>query len=484
MGTINVKHNQRGMLQKEAIKFRLTLFIMRYYNNICYCPYEVISLKIIIPLYVQNILSRFKSNGFEAFVVGGCVRDSIMGIEPVDWDITTNALPNNTKELFSDLKVIQTGIKHGTLTVVNNKRSVEITTFRIDGKYSDNRRPDSVLFTNELVDDLSRRDFTINAMAYNHDKGLIDEFGSLNDLRAKIIRTVQNPDMRFSEDGLRIIRALRFASTLGFEIEKGTSSSIHKNKTLLKNIAAERLFSELLKLLPGKNVCSVLLDYGDVLGVFIPPVLPAIGFKQLGKKHCYDVWEHTCHTVDAIEPQKELRLTMLLHDLGKVETAQIDENGNSTFHNHAQVSADIAGEILRDLKSDKKTANIVKRLISLHDFEIPQTEAQVKRMLKNVTPDEFKLLLKIKTADKSALSPAFRDVSRQIHTAKKHLERIVSENICYNQEGLSIKGADLIEKGWEGALVGKKLDELTDAVIEDKCPNTRERLLEYLEKNL
>lgn len=441
----------------------------------------MINLNIKIPEYVSEILSRLKNGGFEAFVVGGCVRDSIMGLSPKDWDITTNALPNNTKELFSDLKVIKTGIKHGTVSVITNRKTVEITTYRLDGKYSDNRRPDSVIFTNELIEDLSRRDFTVNAMAYNHEKGLVDEFGSLSDLSNKIIRTVGSPDARFSEDDLRIIRAMRFASVLGFEIEKNTSSSIHRNKCLLKGIAAERLFSELIKLIIGENACRVLLEYGDVLGVFIPAILPTIGLKQFGEKHCYDVWEHTCHTIEAIEPQKELRLTMLLHDLGKAPTAQIDENGNSTFHNHAQVGADIAGNILSDLKSDKKTANSVKRLISFHDFEIPQTEVQVKRMLKSVTPDELRLLLKIKTADRSALSPAYRDVSQPVTAAEYHLDRIISENICYNQEGLDVNGCDIAKEGWKGTQVGKKLDELLDAVIEGKCGNTRAELLEYLE---
>lgn len=466
--------------------FRLTLLIRGYYNVINLqnrIRGEVFGLEIVIPDSVSEILSRFKSSGFEAFAVGGCVRDSIMGISPKDWDVTTNALPDDTKNLFSDYKVIETGIKHGTITVIVSGMPVEITTYRLDGAYSDNRRPDSVTFTNELLLDLSRRDFTINAMAYNPEKHLVDEFGSLFDLNNKLIRTVGNPDIRFSEDGLRIMRALRFASVLDFDIEKNTSDSIHKNKELLKNIAVERLFSELNKLLLGKRAGRILLEYGEVLGTFIPEILPTIGQHQHGDKHCYDVWEHICRAVDNIEPKKELRLTMLMHDLGKAATAGIDENGNSTFKNHAEISAEIAAKILSQLKSDKKTASLVTKLISLHDFEIPESEIEVKRLLKNVTPEELRLLLKIKKADRAALSPAFRDVSEKIANSEKYLDEILSENKCYKQEHLAINGNDIAKKGYEGAEIGKKLDELLNAVIDGKCGNTRKELLAFLEKN-
>lgn len=437
-------------------------------------------LEIAVPLYIQNILSRFKRGGFEAFVVGGCVRDSVMGIAPVDWDVTTNALPEDTRRLFSDYKIVDLGIRHGTLAVVISKKAVEITTYRLDGNYSDNRRPDSVTFTNRLFLDLSRRDFTVNAMAYSPDKGLIDEFGSLSDLNNKIIRTVGCPDARFSEDALRIMRALRFAAVLGFEIEKSTSDGIHKNKGLLKNIAAQRLFSELNKLLTGKYAGRVLLEYGDVLGVFIPEILPVIGQKQCGEKHCYDVWEHICRTVDGIEPQKELRLTMLLHDLGKAPTAGIDENGDSTFINHAQESAALAEKILARLKSDKKTALTVIKLVSLHDFEIPVTETEVRRMLKKITPDELLMLLKIKTADRGALSPSFRDVSEQRAKAEKYLNVIISENKCYKISDLAVSGTDVAKKGYTDSEIGEKLETLLDAVIEGKCENTKDELIKLI----
>lgn len=412
------------------------------------------------------------------------MRDIIMGKEPHDWDITTNALPYYTKRLFSHMKVIDTGIKHGTVTIIIEKNPIEVTTYRLDGNYSDNRRPDSVTFTDELTLDLGRRDFTINAMAYNPKKGLVDEFSSLRDLNAKLIRAVGDADERFLEDGLRIMRALRFASVLGFDIEEKTARSIHKNKDLLKGIAVERLFSELNKLIVGKSAGRVLLEYGEVFGTFIPEILPAIGLKQCGEKHCYDVFQHICHTIDNIEPIKELRLTMLLHDLGKVPTAQKDENGNSVYPNHAKVGAEIAKEILNRLKSDNKTANTVIKLISLHDFEIPKSKTELKRLLKTVTPDEFKLLLKIKKADRSALSESFRDITELLENAEAFLKEIISKDECYSLQNLAIDGKSLSKKGYVGEDIGKMLEKLLDAVIEGKCENTFKELLNYVDKNI
>lgn len=407
-----------------------------------------------------------------------------MGKEPHDWDITTNALPDETKRLFSNTKIIDTGIKHGTVTIIIEKQPVEVTTYRLDGDYSDNRRPDSVTFTNELSLDLRRRDFTINAMAYNPEKGLVDEFNSLSDLNDKLIRAVGDADTRFSEDGLRIMRALRFSSVLGFDIEQKTSESIHRNKDLLKGIAAERLFSELLKLIVGKKAGHILLEYGEIFSVFIPEILPTIGQKQCGEKHCYDVWEHICHTVDSIPPIKELRLTMLLHDLGKAPTAQLNEKGNSVYPKHAEVGAEIAKEILNRLKSDNKTANTVIKLISLHDFEIPENKIELKRLLKTVTPAEFEMLLKIKTADRGALSENFRDISELRKNAEAFLKEVISENECYSLKNLAINGKDLSEKGYEGDEIGKKLEELLSAVIEGRCENTRTELLNFFDKNV
>ena len=267
-----------------------------------------------LPKNVEFIINRLENAGFEAFCVGGAVRDSVMNITPGDWDITTSALPEETKAIFGDFKTIDTGIKHGTITIIMDKKPYEVTTFRIDGEYNDNRHPENVLFTRNLKDDLSRRDFTINALAYNKKTGLADLFGGQADIYNSIIRTVGEPEKRFKEDGLRIMRALRFSAVLGFDIEENTKKAIHKNKDLLKNISAERLSAELIKLICGKNAFKILMEFPDVFSVFIPEIAPAVNFRQYGKKHAYDVWEHICHTVETIPAEKDLRLTMLLHD--------------------------------------------------------------------------------------------------------------------------------------------------------------------------
>ena len=345
-------------------------------------------MEIKLPSDVTEILNILHTGGHEAYCVGGAVRDSLMGFTPEDWDITTSARPDETEELFKDYKTIDTGLKHGTLTVIINHKPYEITTFRIDGEYNDNRHPEEVIFTPDLKDDLARRDFTVNAIAYNSE-GIVDLYGGREDIYNSIIRTVGDPDKRFNEDGLRILRALRFASVLGFEIEHETASAIHRNRHLLKNISAERISTELSKLICGKNAFNILMEYPDVLSVFIPEIEPAVNFTQYGKKHAYDVWEHICHTVDTIPQDKILRLTMLLHDLGKVPTHKLNEKGDSTFKNHATVGGEMTKEILTRLKFDKKTINRVSYLVSYHDFEPPETKVELKRHLKTKTPEDI-----------------------------------------------------------------------------------------------
>ena len=335
-------------------------------------------MNITIPNEVNIILTRLQDAGHEAFCVGGAVRDSIMGITPGDWDVTTSALPEETRLVFSDFKTIDTGLKHGTLTVIIDHKPYEITTYRIDGEYGDNRHPETVSFTRKIEDDLARRDFTVNAIAYNPQKGIVDPYGGQNDIYNSIIKTVGDPDRRFNEDGLRIMRALRFSSVLGFPIEQETANAIHRNRELLKNISAERINIELTKLLCGKDVFNILMEYPDVLSVIIPEIAPAVGFTQYGKKHAYDVWEHICHTVDTIPDDRILRLTMLLHDLGKVPTHKLNDKGDSTFKNHALVGGEMAREILTRLKFDKKTINRVSFLVGCHDFEPPESKIDLK----------------------------------------------------------------------------------------------------------
>ena len=432
-----------------------------------------------IPDNAKIIISMLEKAGFEAFCVGGAVRDSVMGLSPTDWDITTSASPEDTVEIFKDYKTIDTGLKHGTLTIIIDNTPFEVTTYRVDGDYNDNRHPENVCFTKSLKDDLSRRDFTVNALAYNDTTGLVDLYGGQDDIYNSIIKTVGEPSARFQEDGLRIMRALRFASVLGFSIEDKTAKAIHENKALLKNISVERLSVELTKLICGKNAFNVLMEYAEVLEVFIPEIEAAIGFKQYGKKHAYDVWEHICHTVDTIPQDKILRLTMLLHDLGKVPTHKLDENGNSTFKNHATIGGDMTKEILTRLKFDKKTINRVSFLVSNHDFEPPLSKIELKKHLKSKSFEDIKALLVIKKSDRGALSESYRDISKESAQCLEWLKEIEDNNECCKISQLAITGDDLKKLGYQGEEIGKALEILLDAVIENKVENKKEDLLTY-----
>lgn len=433
-----------------------------------------------LPPEVETILTHLEAAGHQAFCVGGAVRDSVMGITPGDWDITTSALPTETKEIFKDYKTVDTGLKHGTLTVIINHKPFEITTYRIDGEYTDNRHPQNVEFTRKLSDDLARRDFTINALAYNHTAGLVDLYDGQAHIYNSIIKTVGDPDKRFQEDGLRIMRALRFSSVLDFEIEEQTASAIHRNRELLKNISAERIAVELTKLVCGKNAFNVLMEYPDVLSVFIPEIRPAVNFTQYGKKHAYDVWEHICHTVDTIPQDKILRLTMLLHDLGKVPTHKLNEKGESTFKNHAMVGGEMAKDILTRLRFDKKTINKVSFLVSYHDFEPVESKIELKHHLKTKSPDDIRTLLTIKKSDRGALSESYRDISEGTERTLLWLKEIEENNECCNIRDLTITGNDLLNAGFKGEEIGEALNRALDLVIKEKIPNNKTDLLTYL----
>ena len=438
-------------------------------------------MNIKIPEKINYIIETFQKNGFEAYCVGGSIRDSVMGIEIGDWDITTSALPEETKEIFKNEKIIDTGIKHGTVSIIKDHECIEITTFRIDGEYWDNRHPECVSFTRNLSEDLKRRDFTVNALAYSHTSGLIDLYGGLNDIENKIIKTVGEAEKRFNEDGLRIMRALRFASTLNFKIDDETAKAIHKQKNLLKNISVERISVELNKLILGSNVFSILTEFSDVFAVIIPEIEPCIDFKQYGKKHAYDVWTHICHTVDTIPKEKILRLTMLLHDLGKVPTHKLNENGDSTFKNHAAVGGEMAKEILTRLRFDKKTVNRVAFLVSHHDFEPPETRLELKKKLKALTPEDVRTLLIIKKSDRGALSERFRDISMESAQVLSWLDEIEKNNECVSLTQLKVTGNDLIKLGFKNEEIGLRLDYLLDNVIEEKVKNNKQALLAFLD---
>ena len=383
------------------------------------------------------------------------------------------------KACFDGLQVIETGLKHGTLTVVADKTPYEVTTYRIDGPYLDNRRPSEVVFVDDIEKDLARRDFTVNAMAFNRARGLVDPFGGLRDLNACVLRCVGDPDARFHEDGLRILRALRFASVLRMVIVPETARYLHEDRELLRNISAERISTELTKLLCGEDAARVMLEYPDVLGVFIPELLPAVGFGQNNPHHRYDVWTHTAAAVNGVPPEPVLRLVMLFHDFGKPMSYTSDSDGIGHFYGHPEKSAAIAGEIMKRLRFDNETADTVMTLVRYHDAKLKPEPRSILRWLNRVGPENFKRLLIIKLADAAAQNAEeFPETVEEIADINAMLESLLKERRCFSLKDLSVNGDDLIALGIpHGAQIGAALTALLDLVIDGKVENDREALL-------
>ncbi len=435
------------------------------------------------PKTVNTIISTLEKAGFAAVMAGGCVRDSIMGISPNDYDIATSACPDEVISLFSDHTVIPTGIKHGTVTVVIDNTPFEITTFRTDGNYTDSRHPESVTFSSTFEEDSSRRDFTVNAMGYSKNTGLLDHHGGKEDIKNKIIRTVGDPDKRFCEDALRILRALRFSATLGFAIEENTALSAVKNKALLKNISAERVRDEIIKLICGKNAKDVLLKYHTVIAEVIPEITPLAGFCQHNPHHIYDVWEHTVTAIENTPAIPHLRLAALLHDIGKPQTFSLAEDGIGHFYGHTAASTDIATGILSRLKLDNDTATKTLRIIRYHDSVVADDKKIIKRFLNKLTPEGFFDLLHMFRADNSAQNPELS--SRKEHFDKLELmaKELLSESACFSISSLALNGNDLITLGIpQGKAVGNMLNMLLEAVINEQIPNSKAELTEFVLK--
>lgn len=434
-----------------------------------------------IPEYVKNVLTALETAGHEAWCVGGCVRDLLLGRVPEDWDVTTNALPEETMALFGS-HAFPTGLQHGTVTVRAEHRSVEVTTYRVDGTYHDHRRPETVAFTPSLEEDLRRRDFTVNAMALDLQGNLRDPFGGQADLNAGILRCVGEADRRFGEDALRIMRGLRFAAVLGFRIERATAESIHTHRDLLEDIAAERIQVELFKLLCGKNAAAVLREYPDVLGVFWPEVLPMVGFDQRNRHHCYDVWEHTLHAVEAVPAELVLRCAMLLHDVGKPQCFTVDEAGNGHFYGHPEISRELADAMLRRLKCATEFRETVVRLVAWHDRNIPRTDRGIRRAMRALGEENLRRLILIKRADNLAQAPEYRDTQREIDKAEAILDKLLAADACFSLRQLAVNGRDLAALGLSGPEIGRTLNRLLDQVVDGELPNERETLLEAARK--
>ena len=404
------------------------------------------NIEINMPREVEKALDILNSNGFEAYIVGGCVRDAILGAVPSDWDITTSAKPDEISFCFQDYRTIETGLKHGTVTVVINRMQLEITTYRIDGKYSDNRRPDTVLYTDKLFMDLKRRDFTVNALAYNHD-GIVDLFGGINDVEKRTIKCVGDPDERFKEDGLRILRALRFASVLDFNIEENTSKSIYENKNLLMNISCERINSEFCKLVSGSNFNKIMLEYKDVIEVFIPEI----------KKFSKETWKQKINSMAVVPNDLILKFSLLFHKIDDVEN------------------------ILIRLKNDNATIKNVKLLVLNIDGEIIPTPVNVKKWLNKIGYDNLNQLLSVKKAVVKSFDASNETELENLKKAELLMNEAVEQRQCFSLKTLAINGKDLLEAGMvEGEQLGVILNEILDKVIEEKLVNQKSVLIDYI----
>lgn len=437
-------------------------------------------MELTIQKKIQNVLDALRRNGYEAYLVGGCVRDTLLGRAPNDWDVCTNAQPREMKRCFAGFRVIETGLAHGTVTVLSQGEPVEVTTYRTDGAYSDGRHPDEVHFAGKLSDDLSRRDFTVNAMAYTPGEGLVDLYGGVADLNSGLIRCVGEAEARFSEDALRILRALRFAARYGFRVEEKTAAAMATQRSMLRHVSAERVFSELKGILIGKGAGEMLRAFPSVFFEVLPELAPEYGFEQNNPYHIHDVWTHTSCAVDAIEPDPVLRLVMLLHDVAKPEKYFTDEEGVGHFYGHADAGAAQADAILRRLRADNDTREAVARLIAYHDIEPPQTEKAVRRLVAKLGMAECRRLIACWTADSADRAPDVKAHHlRIIGVTEGILDKMEENERCFSLKELAVNGGDILALGLpEGPAVGRILGALFDLVLDGELPNEREALLQ------
>ena len=447
-----------------------------------------------LPGEVELIISELEKKGFEAWAVGGCIRDSVLNRRPGDWDITTNAKPAEVKSIFK--RTVDTGIQHGTVTVLIKDKSFEVTTYRLDGKYEDSRHPCEVTFTADLVEDLKRRDFTINAMAYNSRAGLVDAFGGVEDIKKRLIRAVGSPEERFKEDALRIMRAVRFSASLDFDIEEKTFEAIKKETGNLKKISAERIREELVKLIASSHPEKLLtLSECGITSVILPEFDRELATEQNNQHHQYSVGIHTIEAMKysvtfddelTYDDRVVLRLTMLLHDMGKPALKTTDEDGVDHFKGHSAESVRLVGDILKRLKFDNATINKVSRLVKYHDHRKESSPANVRRTIVAVGKDLMPLWFKVRRCDVMGQSTYIREEKlKEIDSFEKVYRQVLRDGDCLSIAELKLNGNDLMENGVPaGRKVGQTLSAMLDAVLEDPSLNTREGLLGFLKDNL
>ena len=438
-----------------------------------------------LPVPVQDLIARLRGAGFPAYAVGGCVRDSLLGLTPHDWDLCTAASPEEMKRVFAGERIAETGLRHGTLTVIRDHIPYEITTFRTEGTYSDHRHPDSVSFVTDVREDLARRDFTINAMAWAPEEGLLDLFGGREDLDRGIIRCVGVPEERFEEDALRILRALRFASVYDFALDPDTSRAVRALYSTLDRVAAERLREELLKLLCGKAAGRMLREYPEVFSAMIPDLAPMVGYDQRNHHHRYTLWEHTVRAVENVPPEPDLRLAMLLHDTGKPASCTVDERGEAHYRGHPKLSAEIAARVTKNLRCDRARQERITRLVLNHDILLrnedgsPATDRRfLLHRLNQFGEEDLRALFRIHRADRIATgitSPAREDA--RMAQRMEALDELLRDRPCFTLRNLAVNGSDLTALGLHGPAVGRALAGLLAAVMEGRLANEKDALL-------
>ena len=432
-----------------------------------------------LPEEIRALLFRLREAGHAAYAVGGCVRDTLLGRTPKDWDLCTSARPEEIEAVFAGDRIAETGLKHGTVTVVRNRVPYEITTFRVDGDYTDHRHPDQVEFVDRVDEDLARRDFTMNAMALGPAGEIIDLFGGQRDLRAGIVRCVGEPEKRFEEDALRILRAIRFASQLDFSVEEGTDRAIRALYPTLEKVAAERKREELLKTLCGPGAGRILRAYREVITFLIPCLKPTVGYDQENPHHLYTVWEHTVRAVENVPPEKDLRMTMLLHDCGKPLTRVTDERGVGHYPGHQAASAALAEETLDAFRFDRAARDRIVRLVAAHDIPLSPDRRTLLRRLNQYGEKDLRALFAIHRADRIATGTRNPDHARERYEELNGaLDALLAEKPCFTLKDMAVNGRDLMALGYRGREIGEELERLLGAILDGTAENRRETLLE------
>lgn len=442
----------------------------------------------ILPEAVAALIARLRAAGHEAYIVGGSVRDALRGIPPHDYDMATDATPEEMKTVFHDYRLIETGIKHGTVTVLVGREPYEITTYRVDGAYPDHRHPGDVTFTRSLREDLARRDFTVNAIAYAPEVGYIDPFGGIADIEGGILRAVGNPVERFTEDALRILRALRFASVLGYQIEEQTAAGARACKHLLSYVSRERVGDEILKLLVGDSCAEVLRTYPDILGECLGDILPMLDCPQHTPYHLFGVWEHTVRVVTGLAKDPILRFAGLYHDVAKPACRKTDATGQDHFKGHPEKGAEIAERAAKTLRFDRASRERLVLLVRLHDERFAPSEARVLRLLSDIGYESFLDWCALREADNAAQNPenpVIRKEGARIRQIREMGMRLEGEGACYRLSDLKISGGDILkETSLRGVAVGKALSALLGAVMDGEVRNEHDALLVYLRQTL